>query len=630
MVSIFNNTYGSASPSTSQSIMKVPIDSLDETKHTVEYVKKLIVTTGLKLNSINPKFMKLIGQEKELKDEEKLNAYSFVNEEELLCFLNEDALYDLKALYARFTNLNDLFIEINKIYEENKNLISAIEEVEEVNKLDYLADYQVEDGNPKFVINEEKLTVAAADIIEKFEIDEILLSISDHFNDKIPYADCKTFGKMIDLNEKMMLPLIKYNDLFEPENKRILVILFGFADNYLILNRNLRKLKKLLTDEDSNLMKLKEIEDHIMEQFHLLMSKGVKFTKGFHSSCLITPKYAKVIFDNFLPSSFKNGNFKLLYRLTKDGKGSSYFHRLCDNQGPTLTVIKDSRGYIFGGFTTVGWAQTSSYYSDSNAFLFTLHNPHSIPPTKFTGSDSNAIYCNSSYGPTFGSGHDIYVDSSFSSCSISFPSTFRDTTGKGNAIFTGNTSFDVSEMEVWQCQPAVGAVFSGSNILDRALAVSLMVFLPTGCVPTLLYRSSEDGKSASDFHRKCDSKGPTVTIIRDVNGYVFGGYTAVNWYGGSNAYANDTTAFLFSLKNPRGAAPAKYNRNTSANSYAIYNHNGYGPTFGGGHDIYVDNTHSNGCYLNFPYSYIDSTGAGNATFTGAYNFTPSEIEVWRV
>jgi hypothetical protein len=63
---------------------------------------------------------------------------------------------------------------------------------------------------------------------------------------------------------------------------------------------------------------------------------------------------------------------------------------------------------------------------------------------------------------------------------------------------------------------------------------------------------------------------------------------------------------------------------------SIYCHPSYGPTFGGGHDIYVyDQSNSNSnSYTNFPNGYSDSTGKGNVTFTGQLNFTSQEIEVF--
>jgi len=40
----------------------------------------------------------------------------------------------------------------------------------------------------------------------------------------------------------------------------------------------------------------------------------------------------------------------------------------------------------------------------------------------------------------------------------------------------------------------------------------------------LLYCASRDGWQASTFHEKCDDHGPTITIIRTTEGYIFGGF----------------------------------------------------------------------------------------------------------
>ena len=42
------------------------------------------------------------------------------------------------------------------------------------------------------------------------------------------------------------------------------------------------------------------------------------------------------------------------------------------------------------------------------------------------------------------------------------------------------------------------------------------------------WHANTDGWAATTFHRNCDGKGPTVTIIK-VNDYIFGGYTDVSW-----------------------------------------------------------------------------------------------------
>ena len=43
-----------------------------------------------------------------------------------------------------------------------------------------------------------------------------------------------------------------------------------------------------------------------------------------------------------------------------------------------------------------------------------------------------------------------------------------------------------------------------------------------------LFQASRDGFTAQAFHAKCDSKGPTVTIVKSGNN-IFGGFTENSW-----------------------------------------------------------------------------------------------------
>ena len=45
----------------------------------------------------------------------------------------------------------------------------------------------------------------------------------------------------------------------------------------------------------------------------------------------------------------------------------------------------------------------------------------------------------------------------------------------------------------------------------------------------LVYRGSEDGFGAADFHRKCDNKGATISVIETTDGEIVGGYASVPW-----------------------------------------------------------------------------------------------------
>ena len=89
-------------------------------------------------------------------------------------------------------------------------------------------------------------------------------------------------------------------------------------------------------------------------------------------------------------------------------------------------------------------------------------------------------------------------------------------------------------------------------------------------------------------------------------------------------------AFVFSLVNPAGAPPAKYCVEDPAQP-SVYNFDNYGPCFGGSgsEGIYcaLDGDYSSAL---FPRNYVDTTGRGDATFTGASTFTIEKMEVWGV
>ena len=113
--------------------------------------------------------------------------------------------------------------------------------------------------------------------------------------------------------------------------------------------------------------------------------------------------------------------FKLLYRATRDGFQAASFHARCDNKPATLTIIRTTKGYIFGGYTSSAWDSTGIYKADPNAFLFSLLNVRSAPqlmPVQVGGTKS--IYCNASYGPTFGSGHDMHISSNSNTSALSY------------------------------------------------------------------------------------------------------------------------------------------------------------------------------------------------------------------
>ena len=75
-------------------------------------------------------------------------------------------------------------------------------------------------------------------------------------------------------------------------------------------------------------------------------------------------------FDLLKLCGFSSKNkWTLLYRGTRDGFGAANFHLKCDNHNNSLTILKaQGTSYIFGGFTSITWDDSSGWKIDPKAF----------------------------------------------------------------------------------------------------------------------------------------------------------------------------------------------------------------------------------------------------------------------
>nr|XP_022300550.1 interferon-induced protein 44-like [Crassostrea virginica]XP_022300551.1 interferon-induced protein 44-like [Crassostrea virginica]XP_022300552.1 interferon-induced protein 44-like [Crassostrea virginica] len=122
------------------------------------------------------------------------------------------------------------------------------------------------------------------------------------------------------------------------------------------------------------------------------------------------------------------------------------------------------------------------------------------------------------------------------------------------------------------------------ELLKKAYKDQLVTWIGKACHFRLLYKISRDGCSAQTFHQKCDGQGPTVTVLYNTNNTIYGGYLSQSW-NSSGGYIADANAFLFRLQYNGSSNPLKFSISNA--SYAGNGNNTYGPTFGGGHDIYT-------------------------------------------
>lgn len=193
----------------------------------------------------------------------------------------------------------------------------------------------------------------------------------------------------------------------------------------------------------------------------------------------------------------------------------------------------------------------------------------------------------------------------------------------------------------WRSAPAAEVrlnVFVGSTLLTNEYEEKLLEFIGSELASSeqpwrLIYRASEHGFDASDFHRRCDTFAPTISIIHADSGNLFGGYTTVPWSSATvRADQPDPTAFLFTLRNNLNVPPTKFPIAEGFQQCAISHNPTCGPNFGSpkneGSDLCLRakfNEKTN-CIF-FPRSYVDTTNYGAAIFAKKY-FACKEVEVF--
>ena len=67
---------------------------------------------------------------------------------------------------------------------------------------------------------------------------------------------------------------------------------------------------------------------------------------------------------NWIKPIKSDSDWKLCWRASRDNNNwdNSQFHSLCDDKGPTITIVKVGN-YIFGGYTSLSWNASAGRYS---------------------------------------------------------------------------------------------------------------------------------------------------------------------------------------------------------------------------------------------------------------------------
>ncbi len=147
----------------------------------------------------------------------------------------------------------------------------------------------------------------------------------------------------------------------------------------------------------------------------LVVSLGAQADSG---TSLLSPGY-KTQLETWLGE----GRLSLTNIYTKaSGDTSLDFHKASDGKGRTFSIMEATNAsgqtWLVGGYNPQSWSSSDGMHvtmddSQRTAFLFNLTAGFMLPQLKqyFSGDSigSGQTFNDRDYGPTFGSGHDLYV-----------------------------------------------------------------------------------------------------------------------------------------------------------------------------------------------------------------------------
>ncbi len=370
-----------------------------------------------------------------------------LSNEEIILDIDSSQKYKMKISYGK-TNLIFLI----------ENLIDFPRKYYELNT--FLSTLQKQDENFLLFQNCEKLVIAIKKCIngKKYKIsstDEIFkLSIeNDFFENNIATINIPIKEQELNIQVNSLIHVIsnlkkeleKTNNELKKTNEEL-----NQSKNKLNqAQEEIKKANELIKQNKELINQLKNEKKQNEEEIQ--KQNKIKFAKQTFETTNILNDEEKVLISEWIHPK-KVLKFNMVFNTNKDGSSASTFHYYCDGVSPTVTIVRDTSGNKFGGYTTSTWNQPgpgANYGRDPDAFIFNLSKK-----IKYLQTDKyvqHSIYRHNSYGPTFGGGFCLYLADSCTGNSSSYTNTHSSykTDNKNLIGNSGSTSFQVSYYEVY-------------------------------------------------------------------------------------------------------------------------------------------------------------------------------------
>jgi hypothetical protein len=103
-----------------------------------------------------------------------------------------------------------------------------------------------------------------------------------------------------------------------------------------------------------------------------------------------------------LPARYQARDWLLLYSTSRHGISLQTLYRRCAGTSPSVLLVRDAGGYVFGAFCTEAWRPSARFFGTGEMFVFQLA-PHKVMfPWQVgwgrVGEDMQVLWASSEHG----------------------------------------------------------------------------------------------------------------------------------------------------------------------------------------------------------------------------------------
>lgn len=402
-----------------------------------------------------------------VKDSKKYELTFSTWEKELQISLLDKQSSEYNPIIYRSSFGIEALVKINNFFKQFDTIYEVLESVK----------FFVEDKKPEILIEKNQAILVINYVIAEVRLHLPLIvktqeEIYKTFFDVVAQAKKKIETKFKEVNKlisavrtierekdhlvKVNHELTELSKKLKTENEELNKIIIAQKNNSDVNNSCITEKKFHEILEQKFQVLHQDIQDvkHCISRPIIENKEPKDITTFLSGDLLIENSIAKTKQEKDLLCKWINGKKKkitteLLYKASRDGDKASIFHEKCNGKGATLTLIKNSNGFQFGGFTMANWVSGGgACSSDEKAFIFSLNTKKMFKVKEKT----KAIYCESNYGPCFGyCGTDICIKDNFLTNNNSTSNTpFNYECSSKSELTGGNPWYKVTELEVYK------------------------------------------------------------------------------------------------------------------------------------------------------------------------------------